>query len=184
MMLLDSEEKVDMESVNNPDIEYLMRRYGDQVLRIAYLYLRNVEEAKDAAQEVFLKVFASLKKFQGKSSAYTWIYRITVNLCRDKLRKKYRFKWQPLKNEWELSAALNTEEQALRNLEKKFLFEAVMMLPVTFREVIVLYYLYQFNVRKIAEVTGTNPALVKIRLYRGRQKLKKILKEKGVGVDE
>lgn len=183
-MLPDSGEKVDTESVNNPDIEYLMRRYGDQVLRLAYLYLHDVEEAKDTAQEVFLKIFASLNKFQGKSSAYTWIYRITVNLCRDKLRKKYRLNWLPLKSEWEFSSGLNTEEQALKNLEKNFLFKAVMMLPATFREVIVLYYLYQLDVRKIAEVTGTNPALVKIRLYRGRQKLKKILTEKGVGVDE
>ncbi len=169
---------------NTPDLEYLMRRYGDQVLRLAYSYLRDVEEAKDAAQEVFLRVFTSLPKFKDKSMPYTWIYRVTVNLCRDRLRKKHRFRWEFLSDYADLVSSFNTEKEALTVLEEKALFEAVMSLPVKFREVIVLYYLYQFNTKKIAEITGTNQALVKTRLYRGRQKLKQILIEKGVVSNE
>lgn len=169
---------------NNTDLEYLMRRYGDQVLRLAYSYLRDLEEAKDLAQEVFLKVFTSLRKFENRSAPYTWIYRITVNLCRDKLRKRNRFKQQILNESWALASAFDTEDEAVNNIEKKLLFEAVMSLPISFREVIVLYYLYQFDTRKIGEIIGTSQALVKIRLYRGRQKLKKMLMAKGVGIDE
>jgi len=169
---------------NNTDLEYLMRRYGDQVLRLAYSYLRDLEEAKDLAQEVFLKVFTSLGKFENRSAPYTWIYRITVNLCRDKLRKRNRFKEQILNESLTIAGVFDTEDKAVNNIEKKLLFEAVMSLPISFREVIVLYYLYQFDTRKIADIVGTNQALVKIRLYRGRQKLKKILIAKGVGIDE
>jgi len=166
------------------DLEYLMRRYGDQVLRLAFSYLGDEEEAKDAAQEVFIKVFTSLEKFEGKSSPYTWIYRITVNHCRDRLRKRNLFKQQTFDASWVADYDLNTEKEVMDNLEKKLLFEAVMSLPVSFREVIILYYLYQFDIKKVAEITGLSSALVKIRLYRGRQRLKKILKEKGVGLYE
>lgn len=166
------------------DLEYLMRRYGNQVLRLAFSYLQDVEEAKDASQEVFLRVFKSLDKFEGKSAPYTWIYRITVNLCLDRLRKKSRFKQQYLDENWAGACDFSPEEEVMNYFNKKLLFEAVMSLPVAFREIIVLYYLYQFDVKRIAEITGTNNALVKIRLYRGRQKLKKILLDKGVEFDE
>jgi len=177
-------EKVVNNKENPMDLEYLMRRYGDQVLRLAYSYLRDEEEARDAAQEVFIKVFTSLDKFEGKSAPYTWIYRITVNLCRDRLRKRNRFRNQTLDVDWVTDYVSNTEKEVMFNLEKKLIFEAVMSLPVSFREVIILYYLYQFDIKRIAEITGISNALVKIRLYRGRQKLRKILKEKGVGLDE
>ena len=67
-------------------LEYLMRRFGPQVQRIAYYYLRDLYLAEDVAQEVFYRVYRDLDKFRGESSYYTWIYRITVNLCRDYLR--------------------------------------------------------------------------------------------------
>lgn len=164
-----------------PDLEYLMRQHGDQVLRLAYSYLRDIEEARDAAQEVFLRVFTSLPKFQGKPIPYSWIYRITVNLCRDRLRKKKRYGCQFIDDHnLELVSRLDTEEQALADLDERALYQAVMSLPVKFREVIVLYYLYQYDTKEIARITGTNQPLVKMRLYRGRQKLKRILLENGV----
>lgn len=163
-----------------PDLEYLMRRYGDQVLRLAYSYLKDVEEAKDAAQEVFLRVFLSLPKFRKQEMPYTWIYRVTVNLCRDRLRKKKHFLWQFLEDDSGLVSSLNTEDQALAKLEEKEIFMAVMSLPEKYREVIFLYYLYQFNINQIAEITGAGKALVKTRLHRARKKLKKLLIENGV----
>ncbi|HOL18081.1 MAG TPA: sigma-70 family RNA polymerase sigma factor, partial [Bacillota bacterium] len=164
-----------------PDLEYLMRQHGDQVLRLAYSYLRDIEEARDAAQEVFLRVFTSLPKFQGRPIPYAWIYRITVNLCRDRLRKKRRDHWQSIYDQdLELISRLDTEEQALADLDERALYTAVMNLPVKFREVIVLYYLYQYDTKKIAQITGSNQPLVKMRLHRGRQRLKHILLENGV----
>ncbi|HHX75330.1 MAG TPA: sigma-70 family RNA polymerase sigma factor [Firmicutes bacterium] len=162
-----------------PELEYLMRRYGDQVVRLAFSYLHDVEDARDTAQEVFLRVYRFLPRFRGKSVPYTWIYRVTVNLCRDRLRKKYRYQWQ-LYDDLELPAGFNTESQVLSGLEQEALFAAVMNLPAEFREVIILYYLNQCDVKEIAEITGISKALVKTRLFRARQKLKALLLESGV----
>lgn len=163
-----------------PDLEYLMRRYGDQVLRLAYSYLKDVEEAKDAAQEVFLKVYLSLPKFRNQELPYTWIYRVTVNLCRDRLRKKKHFLWQFFEDDSGLISSLNTEDQALAKLEEKEIFMAVMSLPEKYREVIFLYYFYQFNINQISAITGAGITLVKTRLHRARKKLKKLLTANGV----
>ncbi|HHU30993.1 MAG: sigma-70 family RNA polymerase sigma factor [Bacillota bacterium] len=168
---------------NVPDLEYLMRRYGDHVVRLAYSYLRDSEEAKDAAQEVFLRTFSSFAKFRGKPVPYTWIYRVTVNLCRDRLRKKCRLSLQQFSCD-SLASSINTEEQVLQNFAEKALFDAVMELPVKYREVIVLFYLYQFDTEKIAEITGVKRSLVKVRLYRARQQLREILLKNRVISDE
>lgn len=67
-------------------LEQLVREYGDGVLQLAYFYLKDRSLAEDIFQEVFTRVYTHLPKFRGESSPRTWIYRITVNLCRDKLR--------------------------------------------------------------------------------------------------
>jgi len=162
-----------------PELEYLMRRYGDQVVRLAYSYLHDMEEARDIAQDVFLRVYRFLPRFRGKGVPYAWIYRVTVNLCRDRLRKKCRYQWQ-LYDELELPASFNTESQVLSGLEQEALFTAVMNLPTEFREVVILYYLHQCDVKEIAKIIGISKALVKTRLFRARQKLKTLLLDSGV----
>ena len=67
-------------------LEYLMRRFGSQVMKIAYYYLRDIHQAEDIYQEVFIRVYYNLDKFRGECSYYTWICRITSNLCKDYLK--------------------------------------------------------------------------------------------------
>lgn len=94
-------------------LEYLMRRYGDKVLYLAYSCLRDKDWAEDVAQEVFLQVYTSLPRFQGNSSFYTWIYRITVNLCRDQLRRQIRRRRLEQKENWKSIKEPDPEEKAL-----------------------------------------------------------------------
>ena len=68
--------------------EEIIAKYEKRVFGLIYSVLKNDNEIEDVAQEVFVKVYKNLDKFQGNSSLYTWIYRITTNLCLDYIKKR------------------------------------------------------------------------------------------------
>ena len=79
--------------------EVLVRRYMQKAFRIALDFTHDSEEAKDLSQEAFLRAFLQIKKFQGRSSFYTWFYRIVVNLCLDHNRRRGRISKKSLDEE-------------------------------------------------------------------------------------
>lgn len=168
-------------------IEQLMQEYGTKVLHLAYYYLKDRHLAEDVAQEVFIKAYRSWDSFRGESSAYTWLYRITVNLCRDKARSAW---WRrllpsedPRSSADDLELALpeeDPEEAAILGDERDRLMEYVMQLPESYREVIILYYYQDLTTVEIAEVTGQNENTIKTRLFRARGILKQLLVKGGV----
>lgn len=151
-----------------------MRRFGDKVLYLAYSYLHDRYLAEDVAQEVFIRVYTNLDKFQGRSSIYTWIYHITVNLCRDHLRAQSRRRLEP--GRLLDVAAPDVESIALANLQYRELWQAILGLPVAYREVIWLHYYDQLSLKDIASILDISLATVKIRLYRARRQLQQVLK--------
>src|SRR6188472_1596243 len=76
--------------------DVLVRRYMEKAFRIAFNFTRNTETAKDLSQDAFLRAFANINQFDGRSSFYTWFYRIVVNLCLDHARRRKRVSWQSL----------------------------------------------------------------------------------------
>lgn len=168
-------------------IEHLMQEYGTKVLHLAYYYLKDRHLAEDVAQEVFVKAYRNWDSFRGESSAYTWLYKITVNLCRDKARSAW---WRRLvpsddprssRDELELSTIdEGPEEAAILQAERDRLMEHVMQLPEAYREAIVLYYYQDLSTVEIAEVTGQNENTIKTRLFRARAMLKESLLKGGV----
>jgi RNA polymerase sigma-70 factor (ECF subfamily) len=78
-------QKGDREAFNE-----LVLKHQDSVINLAYNLLSNSEDAYDAAQETFIRVFRNIGSFRGDSSFITWIYRITSNVCKDMLRKRQR----------------------------------------------------------------------------------------------
>src|SRR5205807_4807 len=81
--------------------EVLVRRYMEKAFRIALDFTHNTEEAKDLSQDAFLRAFSRIKQFDGRSSFYTWFYRLVVNLCLDHTRRKGRVIWERLDRETE-----------------------------------------------------------------------------------
>ncbi|HET7394515.1 MAG TPA: sigma-70 family RNA polymerase sigma factor, partial [Candidatus Binatia bacterium] len=81
--------------------EILVRRYMEKAFRIALDFTRDTEEAKDLSQEAFLRAFSRIKQFDGRSSFYTWFYRLVVNLCLDHTRRKGKVIWERLESERE-----------------------------------------------------------------------------------
>src|SRR5207249_11311141 len=79
--------------------EVLVRKYMEKAFRIALDFTHNTEEAKDLSQDAFLRAFSRIKQFDGRSSFYTWFYRLVVNLCLDHTRRKGRVVWERLESE-------------------------------------------------------------------------------------
>lgn len=168
-------------------LEWLMQEYGTRVLHLAYFYLKDRHTAEDVAQEVFLKAYRSWDSFRGESSPYTWLYRIAVNLCRDKARSAW---WRRLvpseepratdRTDWETAPPeANPEEAALLSDRRSAVMHYVMQLPEAYREVVFLFYYEDLSTVEIAEVTGQNENTIKTRLFRARAMLKKMMLERG-----
>lgn len=168
-------------------IEQLMQEYGTKILHLAYYYLKDRHLAEDVAQEVFIKAYRNWDSFRGESSAYTWLYKITVNLCRDKARSAW---WRRLlpsddprsaNDDLELSTVEESpEDAAILQDDRENLMEHVMSLPESYREAVVLYYYQDLSTVEIAEVTGQNENTIKTRLFRARAMLKERLQKGGV----
>ena len=76
--------------------EILVQRYMTKAFHIAFDFTRDTETAKDLSQDAFMRAYANIKQFDGRSSFYTWFYRIVVNLCLDHARRRGRVSWQSL----------------------------------------------------------------------------------------
>lgn len=142
--------------------------------------LRRREDVEDIVQQVFLKVFVSLKRFDLRAAFSTWLYKITVNECWDYLRKK---KVRPLVYETDLSeeqvsrldgvvsAERPPENPAQRAETKDILDQLLNELPERDRELLVLKEIEGFSVQELAEMLDLNVNTVKVRLFRVRARL-------------
>lgn len=154
------------------NIEELINRYGDEILRLCLLYLGDRQLAEDAFQETFVKAWKQLHTFRGESSVKTWLSRIAVNTCRDMLRSgwlRMMRRSEPVERLLDLAAPEPPEASPVR--------DAVLRLPGKYREVIVLYYDQGMKIREIAEALRLPVNSVSTRLRRARALLKKTLGE-------
>src|SRR5580700_693846 len=167
--------------------EELVKRHQNRVFAVAGGILRNREDVEDISQQVFLKAYFSLNRFDQRSAFSTWLYKITVNECWDLLRKK---KVRPLVFESELSeeqahAYQSTEQKTdyagdvSDQLETRQLLERWLdCLEERDRSMLVLKEVQGFTVEEIAEIMGINGNTVKVRLFRARQKIAEKIRRK------
>mgnify|MGYP000847702290 CR=1 FL=1 len=156
-------------------LEYLMRRFGKQVVKLAYYHLRDRHLAEDIAQEVFCRVYQNLDTFRHDSSYYTWIYRITVNLCRDYIRSAYSRRVFTLDNAKHLESGEDPIDRLLERIEGGEVFQKVMDLPIKYRMVTVLYYFEEMSTVEISRILDIGESTVRTRLCRARKMLKDVL---------
>ena len=166
----------------------LVERYQSKVFSIIYGILRNHNDAEDIAQQVFAKVYFSIRNFDFRSSLLTWIYKITVNECYDYLRKK---KVRKLVYESDFSeddammmensgAAVDSglpidEVLAQRDLAVKLLEK----ISDEDRSLLLLKEVEGHSVEELAGMTGMNENTIKVKLFRARQKLVKAAQRLG-----
>ena len=166
----------------------LVSAYESKVYNLALRYLGNREDAMDASQEVFLRVFRFLPGFQEESGFSTWIYRIGVNVCKDMLAKQSKRNEQSIEVEDEDDERRTIDivdcryapEQILENAElRTMLSKAIASLPEQQREVIVLRDIQGLSYEEIAGVLSLESGTVKSRLSRARENLRKKLLQNG-----
>ena len=146
-----------------------VERYQDTVYRVALHALGSPQDADDAVQEVFLRLYTAQKPFEGEEHLRRWLLRVTVNWCRDVLRSPWRRRRVPLD---QLPA-----DPEFKEPEQQALYQTVMALPERYRMVLVLFYYEELTVMEIAALLGLEVSAVTTRLSRARAKLKQQLGE-------
>lgn len=165
-----------MESVLVPDREAeattvrLMTAYGDHILRVCFVMLRDSFMAEEAMQDTFIKAHKAWKSFKQECSEKTWLSRIAVNTCRDMRRRV----WFRLKS---MEVSLDSVPEPTAALKEKddTLLKAVLGLPYKYREAISLHYYQNLSPEETAQVLHISRSGVYSRLRRGEAMLKKEL---------
>ncbi len=161
-------------------VDQLMHEYSDGILHLAYTYVKNQGIAEDLTQEIFIKCYEKLDQFRQQSSLKTWLYRIASNHCKDYIRswhyRKVTFNDKIL--DYLPSRAKQIEEEIIARNEETTLTNAVMSLPIKYREVVFLHYYEELTIVEISNVTSVNTNTIKSRLKRAKELLKeKMIKE-------
>lgn len=152
------------------EFEKFYIEYRENIFRVCFLIIKDYQLAEDAMQEAFYKALCSYKRFGSKSSLKTWITRIAINVCKDRLKKKSSF--EPPKEDFDY--LLYQEE----NIDDKLsVIEAVKSLPLELREVVILYYYQELTHKEIADILHLSVPNVAYRLKRAKIKLKAYLSE-------
>src|SRR3972149_6612219 len=165
--------------------DFLVRKYMEKAFRIACQCTRDKEEAKDLSQEAFLRAFSRIKQFDGRSSFYTWFYRLVVNLCLDYARRKGRVRWQSLDaiveenpERAELAGRRRAPaQQAMAGEAKRRAESTLKSMPDRQRTAFLLRNHQGLPIADIAKVMKTTEATVRVYLHRAVATLRQSLLE-------
>ncbi len=163
--------------------EPLVRAYEPAGLRLAVAMMGNVEDARDALQEAFVKAFDSLHRFDLRRPFGPWFFQILRNQCRDMLRSRQaRFKMEALDEKLELRPAdseRGPERIRQRGAARELLWRALEHIGAEHREILVLKELEGFRYGEIAEILDIPEGTVASRLFHARKALKDALLDMG-----
>lgn len=155
--------------------EHLAEVHRPEALRLALALLGDAEAAEDIAQELLIRLSVALPGFRGDSELKTWVYRVTLNLCRDHMRRARRRPQGVPLEESGAQAALTTHPSHERSLDAQRAIsavrEAIDRLPTEQREVVSMRYITDLPYKEIARITGTPIGTVASRVFRALQQL-------------
>jgi RNA polymerase sigma-70 factor (ECF subfamily) len=150
--------------------EQLVKNYEKRVFWIAFNLLSNVEDAKDVAQDAFLRVFNAIERFDTKFNFYTWLYRIVVNLSIDKLRKRGKQNAVSIEEFTADPEADGGPEHQVRNIEMGDKIREVLdSMPDKYRAVILLRDVEQLSCGEISRIINCTNATTRWRLHKARE---------------
>lgn len=172
----------DLDSFNQ-----LVLRWERPIYALAYRVIGREEDARDVAQEAFLRAFRALGGFKGQAKFSSWLYRITLNLCRDWIRRERRtpIAQAPegvdlIELAGETSPSESVEELVSRRQLGRAVEKAMAVLPEEQRTAIILKEYHGLTFQEIADLLDCPLSTVKTRLYQGLTVLRKQLREAGV----
>jgi RNA polymerase sigma-70 factor (ECF subfamily) len=151
------------------EYRHLVEMHETMLLRTAYHYFGNWEDAKDAAQEAFIKAYHSLHRFQQNKRFGTWIYRILVNVCKDRLRSAQRRLNVTLNSN---SNETNDENRLNRLAEKELIQTALKQLPRKRRMALILVDIVGFSYKETSHILSCSESTIRVTLMKARQQLR------------
>ncbi|MBX2870474.1 MAG: sigma-70 family RNA polymerase sigma factor [Saprospiraceae bacterium] len=168
-----------MRSIANGDRKafgQLYQLFSDKVYNVALGYTHNEQDAEEVAQDVFVKVFRNAAQFKGEAKVSTWIYRITVNVALNLLKKRKRYAFlsfgKPVQEEIDFEhpgILLERQEDA------KILFKAIKKLPEQQQTAFILSFVEGLPRQQVADIMSTSLKAVEALLQRGKRNLRKSL---------
>ena len=147
-------------------IHKLIDKYSDMLIRITFLHMKNRSDAEDIVQDVFMKLVENPRLFENSDHEKAWLIRVTINLCKDRLKMAWFRK------------RIKLEENCYSTSTKKSnVLSAVMELPTKYRSIILLFYFESYSIKEIAKIIGVREGTVGSQLHRARKILEITLKE-------
>lgn len=163
---------------NTDAFAVLVDQYKDMVYTLGLRMLKNREEAEEVSQDTFIKVFKSLDKFRGKSKLSTWIYRVAYNTCLDRLKKnKEANNTVPIDayTEYQVKTIDNALDAIEAQEQKQVIQDCIQMLSSADSFLLTLFYFEELSLDEISKIVNLQANNVKVKLYRARKNLAKIL---------
>ncbi len=189
--MIQLEEKIDLDNLLEGDynaFEHVVNSFKDKVMNICYSYTYNMDDAEDIAQEVFIELYKSIRKFKKESSLSTWIYRIASNKSIDFLRSKKRVKRGSGKISY-LEDHLNNgefvnikveeaDERIIQQQRKELLYQAMEKLSTKQKEAYILTQVEGLDQKTTADILNTTVKSVESLVIRAKKKLKQTLEKR------
>ncbi|HTY36947.1 MAG TPA: sigma-70 family RNA polymerase sigma factor [Bacteroidota bacterium] len=157
---------------------HLVLRYQEKVYWVARRFINDHDGADDVTQEVFCKAYESLKEFRGESSLYTWLYRITVNIALNSLRRQKVREFFRLDEVFDLedTSTVSPDEQVEKSEEKELIEQAIAKLPEKQKAVFILRYYEELPYEEIAKVLHTSVGGLKANYFHAVKKIQEYVK--------
>lgn len=147
-------------------IQKIIEEYSDMILRISYSHMKNLSDAEDITQEVFIKLIEKQPIFQNNEQEKAWLIRVTINLSKDKLKSSWFRKTTPLEEDFSEAEKEDYE-----------IIETVLSLPLKYRSIVLLFYYEDYSISEISSILNLKESTVGSQLSRARKLLKAKLKE-------
>lgn len=154
--------------LNDKEIDRLINQYGNSVLRMSYIILKDYDLAQDVVQDTFIQVIKKYNTLKNKESEKTWIMKIATNQCKNQLRSQWFKKITFYEDEQEL-ANKTSEMEIKEDHTLKYIYE----LKEKYKEVILLYYYQEMSIKEIASALGKKESNIQQLLKRAREQLKR-----------
>ncbi|WP_182201311.1 RNA polymerase sigma factor SigW [Paraliobacillus salinarum] len=166
--------------------EDIVACYQDKVYQICFRLIGNTHEAEDLAQEAFIRAYVNIQSYDDKRKFSTWLFRIATNVTIDRIRKKKPDFYldaevkgtDGLTMYSQLAEEQPLPEEELESLElQSYIQQQIMSLPTKYRTVVALRFVDELSLAEISEILDIPIATVKTRVYRGREALRKKLRD-------
>ena len=174
---------------DNDSFNQLILRWERPIYALAYRQIGREDDARDVVQEAFLRAFRALPGFKGQAKFSSWLYRITLNLCRDWMRRERRAPFVQAPEGVDVDELVGSEPSRAESIEtvvtrkdlSRHVASAMLVLPEEQRSAIILKEYHGLTFQEIAELQGCPLSTVKTRLYQGLSVLRRELERRGAG---